>query len=131
MPEANDLALAVAELDDGYLQAQLLLAVGRASREEPRRAGFWHALAAVLAVEQQRRRQRAELTGADAPEEPASGGMASVLEHLRDELRRDAETLDAQWADAIGEFPTPAGQAPLVQPDVAQADGEAAPTPAE
>jgi len=114
MPDAPDLASAVSDLDDGYLQAQLLLAVGRASREEPRRAGFWHALAGVLAAEQQQRRQSAELTG-QAPDEAQD--MAIALQQVTDELRLDAETLGTQYADATGEFPAPAGQAPLVEPD--------------
>ncbi len=116
MPDTRELASAISDLDEGYLQAQLLLAVGRASREEPRRAAFWHALAGLLATEQQRRRQSAELTGP-----PAADGLdvETALRQVRDELRLDAETLEAQYADATGEFPTPAGQAPLVQPDEA------------
>jgi hypothetical protein len=111
MPESADLASAISDLDDGYLQAQLLLAVGRASREAPQRAGFWHALAGLLAAEQQLRRQGAQLGGQG---EDRPGDMGATLDEVREELRRDAETLDAQYADAAGEFPSPAGQAPLV-----------------
>lgn len=117
MPADSAMASAVSELDDGYLRAQLLLAVGRASREEPRRAGFWHALAGLLAAEQQQRQQSAGLTGTTPADDAA--GASSALEAVLEELRRDAETLEAQYADATGEFPAPAGQAPLVQPDEA------------
>ena len=116
MPEPADLVTAISDLDDGYLQAQLLLAVGRAGREEPQRAGFWHALAGLLAAEQQGRRQGADLARASgATTETAD--VAAALDQVREELRRDAETLEAQYADAIGGFPAPAGQAPLLQPD--------------
>ncbi|MGI8686910.1 MAG: hypothetical protein ACR2MO_17775 [Acidimicrobiales bacterium] len=118
MPDTPDLVAAISDLDDGYLQAQLLLAVSRASREEPRRAAFWHAMAAMLAAEQQQRRQSAGLTG-DVDGEAGGADMASALEQIRDELRLDAETLGAQYADATGAFPAPAGQAPLVQEDEA------------
>lgn len=119
MPADNALASAISDLDDGYLRAQLLLAVGRASREEPRRAGFWHALAGLLAAEQQQRQQSAGLTGTATAQADDPGGTSSALEAVLEELRRDAETLEAEYADATGEFPTPAGQAPLVQPDEA------------
>lgn len=111
MADTNELTAAIAELDDGYLQAQLLLSVGRAGRDEPRRAAYWHALAGLLAEEQQRRRQGVELTGesdGDAAE------MTATLDHVREELRLDAETLEARWLDATGGFPTPAGQAPPI-----------------
>lgn len=119
MPADSALAAAISDLDDGYLQAQLLLAVGRASREEPRRASFWHALAGLLAVEQQQRQQSAGLTGSPTTQADDAGGAPSALAAVLEELRHDAETLEAQYADATGEFPTPAGQAPLVQPDEA------------
>lgn len=122
MPDATDLASAISELDEGYLRAQLLLAVGRAGREEPRRAGFWHALAGLLAAEQQSRRQGAELTGATDAEDDDEEGVEAALDHVRDQLRLDAETLEAQYADAIGGFPAPAGQAPLVQAGSEDAD---------
>ena len=61
MPESSDLLGAIADLDDSYLKVMLLLAVRRARSEEPRRAGFWHALAGALADEQETRRSAAEL----------------------------------------------------------------------
>ncbi|HET7487430.1 MAG TPA: hypothetical protein VFJ85_05830 [Acidimicrobiales bacterium] len=116
-------------MDDGYLQAELLLAVGRAGREEPRRAGFWHAMAGLLAAEQQRRRQGAELTG---PEESVlSDDVAAALEYVQEQLRLDSETLTAQYQDAIGGFPAPAGQAPLVGSTEAAEASPAAGEPAE
>ena len=120
MAETDELNSAISELDDGYLQAQLLLAVGRAGREEPRRAGFWHAMAGLLAAEQQRRRQGEELTG---PQESVlSDDVAAALAHGQEGLRLDSDTLDAQYQDAIGGFPAPAGLAPLVGAE-APADG--------
>lgn len=90
----SDLTAAVAELDDGYLRVQLLLAVRRAGTDEPRRAGLWHALAALLAAEQQRRRQSDELLGGGGADDlvPASSAVADVEE----ELRLDAEALQAE-----------------------------------
>lgn len=83
----SELAAAIAELDDGYLRLQLLLAVRRASTDEPRRAGLWHALAGLLAAEQQR---RADQGGAGQPDAPFP--EAAVAE-VREELRLDAEAL--------------------------------------
>lgn len=117
MPADTALASAISDLDDGYLRAQLLLAVGRASREEPRRAGFWHALAGLLAAEQQQRQQSAGLTGTTTAQAGDEAATSSALEAALEELRSDAATLEAQYADATGAFPAPAGQAPLVQPD--------------
>ena len=91
MPEIpSDLAAALSELDDGYLRLQLLLAVRRASTEEPRRAGLWHALAGMLAAEQQRRRDEGTAGGDDVL--PA----ASVVAEVREELRLDAEALELE-----------------------------------
>jgi len=91
----SDLAAAIAELDDGYLGVQLLLAVRRAGTDEPRRAGMWHALAALLAAEQQRRRQSTELTGTrGAP--PDLLPPASVVAEVKQELRLDDEALEAE-----------------------------------
>lgn len=112
MADTDDLTAAISELDDGYLQAELLLAVGRAGREEPRRAGFWHALAGLLASEQQRRRQGEELTG--PAESSLDDGAAAAIEHIREQLRLDSQSLAAQYADATGGFPAPAGEAPPV-----------------
>ena len=117
MPETPDLAAAIADLDDGYLHLQLLLAVRRAGNQEPRRAGIWHALAGLLAAEQQSRRQSTALTGQPGGEDVP--GLSSVLDEVREELRRDAEAIEGDYGDALGEFPQPAGQAPLRQPDAA------------
>ena len=87
----SDLEGAIAALDDGYLRAQLLLAVRRAGSGEPRRAGMWHALAGLLAAEQQRRRQSDELLG--CTEDPELAPPAAVLAEVREELRLDAEAL--------------------------------------
>lgn len=117
MPQTPDLASAVADLDDGYLRLQLLLAVRRAGSQEPQRAGLWHALAGILAAEQQRRLQSAELTGEPGRAEEAGELQALALDDVREELRRDAEAIEAEYGDAVGDFPQPAGQAPLVEPD--------------
>lgn len=112
MPDTPDITSAIADLDDGYLRVQLLLAVRRAGNEEPRRAALWHALAGLLAAEQQRRGQSAQLTG-----DSATGGDATIqetLDSVREELRRDAAAIEAEYGDAAGEFPNPAGQAPFV-----------------
>jgi len=90
----SDLVAALTELDDGYLRVQLLLAVRRAGTDEPRRAGMWHALAALLASEQQRRRQSDELTGGSRGEDPLP--PASVVAEVTEELRLDGEALRAE-----------------------------------
>jgi hypothetical protein len=90
----GELEAAIAALDDGYLRCQLMLAVRRAGTDEPRRAGVWHALAGMLAAEQQRRRQSRELTGSDD-----AGDLlppASVIAEVQEELRLDAEALKAE-----------------------------------
>ena len=95
MPEqSSDLTAAIAELDDGYLRVQLLLAVRRAGTDEPRRAGMWHALAALLAAEQQQRRQSEELTGGGRPDDPLPS--PSVVAEAQQELRLDLEALEAE-----------------------------------
>ena len=122
---------AIADLDDDYLRVQLLLAVRRAGSEQPRRAGLWHALAGLLAAEQQRRRQSTQLTGGAGEADVPDG--VSAVDDVREELRRDVEALDAEYGDAQGEFPTPAGQAPPVEPEplTAQPPPAAAAPPAE
>lgn len=86
-----DLATAVSDLDDAYLQVQLLLAQRRAGSEEPRRAALWHTLAVTLAEELSRR----GLTGSGraTPEE---------LRQVQEELVRDAEVLRAEYDEAAG-----------------------------
>ena len=90
-----DLEAAIAALDDGYLRCQLMLAVRRAGTDEPRRAGVWHALAALFAAEQQRRRQTDELTGGGNDEADLLP-PASVIAEVQEELRLDAEALKAE-----------------------------------
>ncbi len=91
----SDLSEAIAALDDGYLRVQLLLAVRRAGTDEPRRAGVWHALAGLLAAEQQRRRQSDELTGGGGEPDDLLPS-ASVVAEVQEELRLDAEALEAE-----------------------------------
>ena len=101
MAESADLTSAVAELDDGYLKVLLLLSVRRARSEEPRRAGFWHALAVALAEEQETRRGAAELrTAATAPVAEA----ATEVEQVLDELLVDLTTLKSELRESGGEM---------------------------
>ncbi|MFN2506699.1 MAG: hypothetical protein ABR540_21215 [Acidimicrobiales bacterium] len=99
--DVYDLSASVAELDDDYLSVLLLLSVRRATSEEPRRAGFWHALAATLSAEQDKRRGSAELLDTASP-----GGLQpddrSELEAVLAELRRDVETLEAEVREFQG-----------------------------
>jgi hypothetical protein len=88
MAESAELTSAIAELDDGYLKAMLLLAVRLASSEDPRRSGFWHALAVALADEQEKRQGAGALgraagqlgrAGAPAPSPAEVPELDSVL----------------------------------------------------
>jgi len=94
----EDLNAAVAELDDGYLKVLLLLTVRRATSEEPRRAGFWHGLAGILAAEQEKRRGAAEFRHDEAT--AIQPGEAAELEVVISELRRDLETISAEYREA-------------------------------
>lgn len=114
MPDTPDLVAAIADLDDDYLRVQLLLAVRRAGGEEPRRAALWHALGALLANEQQSRSQSTQLTGESGASAGTRGSIQETLDSVREELRRDAAAIEAEYGDAAGEFPNPAGQAPFV-----------------
>ena len=98
--DPNDLREAIAELDDGYLRAQLFLAVRRASSDEPRRAALWHSIARLLAAEQQRRQE----AGGGGGEESADDEMArtSVMADVREELRLDAEAVDLETFEPDG-----------------------------
>ena len=98
----DDLRSAMAELDDSYLKVMFLLAVRRASGQEPRRAGFWHSLAGMLSDEQERRQGPAPLRE-DAPASPAAV-EAGELEAVLDELRRDLEALEAEYRESYGEM---------------------------
>lgn len=117
MPDTPDLASAIADLDDDYLRVQLLLAVRRAGNEQPRRAGLWHALAGMLATEQQKRQQSTHLTGQSGGDTELEGSLKATLDSVREELRGDAAAIEAEYGDAAGQFPNPAGQAPLVEQD--------------
>lgn len=103
-PESSELEAAVAELDDSYLKVMLTLAVRRASSEEPRRAGFWHALAVTLADEQEVRRSaavlepKAEATAIAADESPD-------LQAVLDELRMEMHAVEAELQEASGHMP--------------------------
>ena len=101
MPETSDLTTAVGELDDGYLKVLLLLAVRRARSEEPRRAGFWHALAVALAEEQETRRGAAELA-ADAAAPVPEGGPE--VEQALEELLLDLTTLKSELRESGGQM---------------------------
>lgn len=98
----GELSSAVADLDDSYLKVMLTLAVRRSQSEEPRRAGFWHALAVTLAEEQEKRRSAAEL-------EPAAKTTAVAVEshELRavlDELRHEMTSLEAEVRESMGDI---------------------------
>ena len=98
-PDALDAA--VSELDDDYLKVLLLLSLNRARSEEPRRAGFWHALAVTLAEEQEQRRRAAEL----APDAAAPvADEAPALEAVLQELRREVASLEAEIRESAGEM---------------------------
>ena len=99
MPEPADLTSAVSDLDDGYLKVLLLLAVRRARSEEPRRAGFWHALAVALAEEQETRRSAAELRHEAVAPDPDAG---PEVERVLDELLQDLNTLKAELQESSG-----------------------------
>lgn len=102
MPFEGELSSAVAELDDSYLKVMLTLAVRRSQSEEPRRAGFWHALAVTLAEEQEKRRSAAEL-------EPAAAATAVPMEThelsaVLEELRLEMASLEAEVRESMGDM---------------------------
>ena len=109
MADTSELASAVSDLDDGYLKVLLLLAVRRARSEEPRRAGFWHALAVALAEEQETRRGAAELSSvAQRPLEtlapvPEAG---PEVEQALEELLLDLTTLKSELRESSGQMDT-------------------------
>jgi hypothetical protein len=101
MAESSDLASSVAELDDGYLKVLLLLAVRRTRSEEPRRAGFWHALAVALAEEQESRRGAAELSREAVAPVPEAG---PEVDQALEELLLDLTTLRSELRESGGQM---------------------------
>jgi hypothetical protein len=101
VPASDDLASAVSELDDEYLKVMLLLALNRARSEEPRRAGFWHALAVTLADEQESRGQAAALGKATRA---SKGTDASDLQAVLDELRNQVASLESELRESSGDI---------------------------
>ncbi len=101
MPESADVTSAVSDLDDGYLKVLLLLAVRRTRSEEPRRAGFWHALAVALAEEQETRRSAAALKPSGLAATPEPG---PEVEQVLDELLHDLSTLKSELRESGGEM---------------------------
>lgn len=105
MFEDTDITSAVTELDDEYLKVLLLLSVRRAHNDEPRRAGFWHALATILAEEQETRRSAAELS----PSRVATAVAADEgpeLQAVLDELRVEMASLEAEMRESRGDLKT-------------------------
>lgn len=103
MADNDELTSAIAELDDSYLKVLLTLAIRRSQNDEPRRAGFWHALAVSLAEEQEKRRRGAELR--------PSGEATAVavdegpeLEAVLDELRVEMATLQSEIRESMGDM---------------------------
>lgn len=103
MADNEELTSAIADLDDSYLKVLLTLAIRRSQSEEPRRSGFWHAVAVALAEEQEKRRRGAELrpsgeaTAVAADERPE---LAAVL----DELRIEIEALQSEIRESTGDM---------------------------
>lgn len=109
MAETTELASAVADLDDGYLKILLTLAIRRAQSDEPRRASFWHAVAATLAEEQERRQATAKFdrsVKAIKPDEvPIAGpGGAPDLQSMLAELRHEMATVEAELRESAGDL---------------------------
>jgi len=102
MANEGELNSAVAELDDSYLKVMLTLAVRRSQSEEPRRAGFWHALAVTLAEEQEKRRSAAELE--PAAQTTAVAVEAHELHSVLEELRHEMASLEAEVRESIGDI---------------------------
>jgi len=101
--EESQLATVVADLDDNYLKVMLLLAIRRAQSEEPRRSGFWHAIAVALAEEQEKRRGAAEFDRqalAGSPPAVDTAELQAVIEELQLEIR----TVEAEMRESAGEM---------------------------
>jgi hypothetical protein len=102
------LLAAISDLDDSYLKVMLLLAVRRAGSEEPRRAALWHALAQLLAEEQEARRRISQMEG-PAEREPGEEDLTTAIDAVREELRRDADALEAEVQDTLSGLESPPG----------------------
>ncbi len=103
MADSEELNSAISDLDDSYLKVLLTLAIRRSQNEEPRRAGFWHAVAVELAEEQEKRRRGSELR--------PSGEAAAVavdegpeLQAVLDELQQEMAALRAEIRESLGDM---------------------------
>ncbi|MGH9224516.1 MAG: hypothetical protein ACRD2W_12235 [Acidimicrobiales bacterium] len=101
MAEHTDLSAAVTELDDEYLKVMLLLAVRRSQSEEPRRSGFWHAVAVILAGEQEKRRGVAEFDRS-AVATSIAVAPGPEIEAVLQELRQEMASLEAEVRESTG-----------------------------
>ena len=101
MAEQPDLSAAVTELDDGYLKVMLLLAIRRSQNEEPRRAGFWNAVAVVLAEEQEKRRNAAVFDPSGVATAVAADERPEI-DALLEELRQEMASLEAEVRESTG-----------------------------
>ena len=106
--------LNVSELDDAYLKVLLLLSVRRAQGAEPRRGGFWHALAGVLSAEEEERQTATHVDDRRASLQP---GEADELQAILADLRRDVASLEADYHESYGTMPTPGDPASPVATD--------------
>jgi hypothetical protein len=102
--QSPGLESAVTELDDNYLKVLLLMSSRRAQNEEPRRAGFWHAIAVTLAAELETRQDAAVLQHVAVP--LAAPADPAAIQAVLEELRRDLRALEAEYREAAGELPT-------------------------
>lgn len=99
----DELNSAIADLDDSYLKVLLTLAIRRSQSDEPRRAGFWHALAVNLAQEQEKRRRGAALRPSGEATAIAVD-EAPELQSVLDELRIEMATLQSELRESVGDM---------------------------
>lgn len=108
MADTTELTSAVADLDDGYLKVLLTLAIRRAQSDEPRRASFWHAVAATLAEEQERRRATASFDRSVKGMKPTEGAAVddrgTGLQAMLAELRHEMATVEAELRESAGDL---------------------------